>query len=175
MTAPEKEGANLTPLIDVAFLILIFFMCLPFRTLDAKLAAHLPEEGFGPTGQPPQKFVIKVHILGRDEQPRIWGGREVPAPTRVLYRFESGRVTADLEVVMAHIRKSKRAAEGLLHTVVRGEIKAAPRVQHKYAIALLNRFAEAGITDVDFYGARLPGRRELRARTLPYPRARSER
>ena len=35
----EKLKVELTPMIDVAFLILIFFMCLPFKTLDGKLAA----------------------------------------------------------------------------------------------------------------------------------------
>ena len=45
MTALENEKAvgDLTPLIDIAFLILIFFMCLPFRDLDGKLAPFLPQ------------------------------------------------------------------------------------------------------------------------------------
>ena len=32
----EKMEVELTPMIDVAFLILIFFMCLPFKTLDGE-------------------------------------------------------------------------------------------------------------------------------------------
>lgn len=174
MTAPENEKAvgDLTPLIDIAFLILIFFMCLPFRSLDAKLNAHLPTtKGIKPPPiVPPNEFLIKVHILGRGEQPRSWGDRkQVLAPGRALYKFENGRTTDDLDVVHAHIRRMQRAAFRLPHTTVRGEIKAGPRVQHKYIIAVLNRFAEAQLTDVDFYGTKIPGMRALRARYLPYP------
>ena len=38
----EEIKLELTPMIDISFLILIFFMCLPFKTLDGKLAAFLP-------------------------------------------------------------------------------------------------------------------------------------
>jgi len=167
---PEREKAigSLMPLIDIAFLILIFFLCLPFRELDARMAAFLPKRGFAPDAdRPPEKLTIKVHIVGRDEAPRPWGAAEVPAPTRVLYRFADGRTTGSLDDVFAHIRRLQRGAEGLAY--VRGEIKAGPRVQHKYAIAVLNRFAEARIRDVDFYGARLPSERDLLARTMRYP------
>ena len=175
MTAPENEKAvgDLTPLIDIAFLILIFFMCLPFRTLDGKLAGFLPtERGITVEAfQPPERFLIKIHILGRDERLRDWGpGERVPAPTRVLYKFESGRVTDDLDEVASHIRRMKRAAAPLERTMVQGEVKAGPRIQHKYIIAVLNRFAEERIEKVDFYGTQIPGGPALRARTLPYPR-----
>ena len=111
-----EDRANLTPLIDVAFLILIFFMCLPFRDLDYKLAPFLPK-GRGDRiddQRPPERFEITVHIVGRKEERRAWGpeGRRsiVSAPTRVLYRFDNGRTTADLDVVGAHIRRMQRAA-----------------------------------------------------------------
>ncbi|MHC4846885.1 MAG: ExbD/TolR family protein [Planctomycetota bacterium] len=174
MTAPENEKAvgDLTPLIDIAFLILIFFMCLPFRSLDAKLDAHLPRSSGIHVEHDAQihEFLIKIHILGRDERTRSWGeGERVRAPSRALYKFQNGRTTDDLDVVLAHIRRMQRAAYGLPNTSVRGEIKAGPRVQHKYIIAVLNRFAEAKLKDVDFYGTRIPGARALRARCLPYP------
>ena len=54
----EDDQTDLTPLIDVAFLIIIFFMCLPFKTLDGKLAAFLPtDKGMAPTPtKPPEPF-----------------------------------------------------------------------------------------------------------------------
>ena len=42
-----SRGAELemTPMIDVTFLLLVFFLCtLQFKTLDAKLAAYLPKD-----------------------------------------------------------------------------------------------------------------------------------
>ena len=65
----EEAKLSLTPMIDISFLILIFFMCLPFKTLEGKLAAFLPtDKGIAPTEEePPQVIQIKVHILARKE------------------------------------------------------------------------------------------------------------
>jgi len=171
----EKDVGDLTPLIDIAFLILIFFMCLPFRTLDGKLQAHLPLAK-GPDislDRPPEELKLSVHIVGRDEQLRSWGPElKVPAPTRAVYRYGGGTESEDLKDVLEFIRRGKRAATPQNSLVVRGEIKAGPRVPHKYVIAVLNRFAEAGVMDVDYYGTQIPGRNALLARRLPYPRVR---
>ncbi|MEZ5989636.1 MAG: biopolymer transporter ExbD [Planctomycetota bacterium] len=35
---------DMTPMIDVTFLLLIFFLCLEFKTLEGKLAANLPKD-----------------------------------------------------------------------------------------------------------------------------------
>ncbi len=165
---------DLTPLIDIAFLIIIFFMCLPFKTLDAKLQAYLPtDRGPNITLNPPEVVLIKVHVVGRDEAPRQWGpvGNQatVSAPTRVLYRFEDGSATDSLEAVATHIRRLRDATAQFDGIELRGEIKAAHKVPHKYVVALLNRFAEARINDVDFYGTAIPARRLRNAPSLPFP------
>ena len=42
-TEQEEVTLSMTPLIDVTFLLLIFFMCaMKFKTLERKVAAHLP-------------------------------------------------------------------------------------------------------------------------------------
>jgi biopolymer transport protein ExbD len=59
------DELQLTPLIDVAFLMLIFFMSLPFKTLDAKLQAQLPADGPRVTLDPPRETVkIRVRKVG---------------------------------------------------------------------------------------------------------------
>ena len=47
---------EMTPMIDVVFLLLIFFMCtLRFKTLEGKLAAYLPRDaGVNPWQVEPQ-------------------------------------------------------------------------------------------------------------------------
>ncbi|MEM8884531.1 MAG: biopolymer transporter ExbD [Planctomycetota bacterium] len=162
---------ELTPLIDVAFLVLIFFMCLPFRTLNARLAAFLPTERGFPERRAVEPMKITVRIFGREEQPRDWGGELVPAPTTVVYRYGDNRTTDDLDVVHRHIVRMKREAEKNMETELVGEIRAAPRVQHKYAIALVNRFAEARVSKVDFEGRLLPKGRSMDAKRMPYPRS----
>ena len=43
--AEEKSELEMTPMIDVTFLLLIFFMCtIKFKTLEGKLAAYLPKD-----------------------------------------------------------------------------------------------------------------------------------
>ncbi len=39
----EDTKMNMTPMIDVVFLLIIFFLCIDFRILEAKLPAYLPK------------------------------------------------------------------------------------------------------------------------------------
>ena len=68
--APNLEAArpSLTPLIDIAFLVLIFFMALPLKRLDGKLEAWLPQAG----GQPrladrPPPVPVRIHLRRRGD------------------------------------------------------------------------------------------------------------
>jgi biopolymer transport protein ExbD len=175
----EADKTDLTPLIDIAFLIIIFFMCLPFKTLDGKLQAFLPtDKGLAPTPEaPPELFFIKVHIVGRKEEPRDWGPEgkaiTVKMPTEVKYRFPDGTTTGELDDVARYIAKMQRAAKNSDNSEVRGEIKAQHKVPHKFIIAVLNKFAEANLEKVDFYGTEIPKKALLDALVLPYPAKRS--
>jgi len=169
----EKMELELTPMIDVAFLIIIFFMCLPFKTLDGKLQAFLPtEKGMAPTPEkPPEAFWIKVHIVGRKEEPRRWGPNgsiEVKMPSEVKYRFGQEE-SESLDDVSAYIKKMKRESESVPDANLTGEIKAGHKVPHKYIIAVLNKFAEHGVEKVDFYGTQIPKEQQLQMKYLPYP------
>ena len=81
----EEVKLELTPMIDMAFLIIIFFMCLPFKTLEGKLSAFLPtDKGINPIPQePPNEIKVSVHIVARKEKPRDWGGKTVQMPSEV--------------------------------------------------------------------------------------------
>ena len=64
----EDFALPLTPLIDIAFLVLIFFMALPLRRLDHKLATDLPKNaGIEPTHAAPEE-VIRIRIYERTGQ-----------------------------------------------------------------------------------------------------------
>ena len=176
----DEGKLELTPLIDVAFLIIIFFMCLPFKTLDGKLQAFLPtNRGHEITpAPPPEQVFIKIHIVGRDEVQRMWGpvarATTVLMPTRVVYRFADGRTTGSLDGVAAYIRRIRAAVTTpsgatLSGIELRGQITAANKVPHKFVVAVLNRFADQGVRDVDFFGTQIPGKRTLDARSFPYP------
>lgn len=42
--AQEESKADMTPMIDTVFLMIIFFVCIDFKILEAKLPAYLPKD-----------------------------------------------------------------------------------------------------------------------------------
>jgi biopolymer transport protein ExbD len=60
---PEGDvKMDMTPMIDVTFLIIIFFLCLEFKTLEGKLSANLPKDvGVNTSKAPPmEKLDIRI-------------------------------------------------------------------------------------------------------------------
>jgi biopolymer transport protein ExbD len=171
----EEVKLELTPMIDISFLIIIFFMCLPFKTLEGKLQAFLPtDKGINPIPQdPPNEIKVSVHIVARQEVPRTWGPEgaqtTVKMPSTVRYKF-GDREVDNLSAVSTWIRNAFKAAQGTENTKVVGEIKAGHKVPHKFIVAVLNKFAEAGLEKVDFFGTQIPGAELRKHKLLPYPK-----
>lgn len=68
MKDPRDQDSKLemTPMIDVTFLLLIFFMCtLKFKTLEGKLAAYLPKDvgGSAIDAIPKEDIAIRLRVL----------------------------------------------------------------------------------------------------------------
>lgn len=61
----EEIDLNLTPLIDVVFLLLIFFMVSTTFEKTAKLKVDLPEASAQAVQQPNKKIVIGIDVKGR--------------------------------------------------------------------------------------------------------------
>jgi biopolymer transport protein ExbD len=61
-TDAEPDGPNMTPVIDMVFLLLIFFLCATrFDREERELAANLPEVVQAePLSMPPQEIVVNV-------------------------------------------------------------------------------------------------------------------
>ena len=66
--AEEEYKMEMTPMIDVTFLLLIFFLCtIKFKTLEGKLSAYLPKDVGVNTSQ--AEPIEKVEILLKVQQP----------------------------------------------------------------------------------------------------------
>lgn len=61
----EEIDLNLTPLIDVVFLLLIFFMVSTTFEKTSKLKIDLPEASAQAIQQPKQKIVLGIDVKGR--------------------------------------------------------------------------------------------------------------
>ncbi|HEX5138008.1 MAG TPA: biopolymer transporter ExbD, partial [Planctomycetota bacterium] len=173
---------NMTPMIDVSFLLIIFFICLPMKMLEGKIQAFLPtDKGINPTPtEPPLEIKVSVHIVARGEQPTMYpppapAGRAdgIPRSTQnvpTIFRYKIGNdETANIREVFDYIKKAYAAVKDTPNAKITGEIKAGHKVPHKYVVAVLNKFAEAGLEKVDFYGTAIPPRNLRQAKFLPYP------
>jgi biopolymer transport protein ExbD len=173
----EMGGAselNMTPMIDVSFLLIIFFICLPMKMLEGKIQAFLPtDKGINPTKtEPPLEIKVSVHIVARKEVPGAYGpkGSQVAVNMPTEFRYKIGNEeTASLGKVLEYIKQAYAAVKDTPNAKITGEIKAGHKVPHKYVIAVLNKFAEAGLEKVDFYGTAIPPRSLRQAKFLPYP------
>lgn len=172
----QKSQMDMTPVIDISFLLIIFFICLPFKTLEGKLQAFLPtNKGINPTPQDPiQEVKVQVHIRGRKTMTVVWGPegqqQQVNRPTDVVYSI-GDRTTEHLDElgqwIAATVDQARATGDPNLKIV--GEIKAGHKVSHKYVVAVLNKFAELKMEKIDFYGTALPPPEIRKSSWLPFP------
>ncbi|MBM3974628.1 MAG: hypothetical protein FJ301_11065 [Planctomycetes bacterium] len=62
--AQEEVKGDMTPMIDVVFLMIIFFICIDFKVLESKLPAYLPKDkGSQSTVVEPQdQLSVRIHV-----------------------------------------------------------------------------------------------------------------
>lgn len=60
--AEEEAEGDMTPMIDAVFLLIIFFLCIDFKVLEAKVPAYLPtDKGSAPTeSEPVEQLSVRV-------------------------------------------------------------------------------------------------------------------
>lgn len=137
----EEPEINLTPMIDVVFLLLIFFMLQKFRTFEKKLPSELPlDQGMFVT-EPKELKQLRFELLlvpGSQTQVQIR-----PDPENQYYHFvnfQSGRAG------------KKRMFEEIFRMIDAGwtanpvdkiEVAPQPKVPFDYVALLLNAIHRA--------------------------------
>lgn len=92
----DDERLSLTPMIDVTFLLLLFFLCtLQFRTLEGKIPSLLPKDGAGPGTSVVEDVLITLRVEGTEAE-------------RVVRYRAIGRDYPDLEVLRDRLRRIPR-------------------------------------------------------------------
>ncbi|MBZ0151446.1 MAG: biopolymer transporter ExbD [Planctomycetes bacterium] len=62
--AQEEVKPDMTPMIDVVFLMIIFFVCIEFKVLESKLPAYLPKDKGSQSTvvEPQEQLSVKVYV-----------------------------------------------------------------------------------------------------------------
>ncbi|MCB9831962.1 MAG: biopolymer transporter ExbD [Planctomycetes bacterium] len=137
----EKVELNMTPMIDVTFQLLIFFIVtMKFRLLEKKLVTHLPTD-FGLTpGSPVEENFVTVKLRQRRVDPER---SLIEQPTEILVE---GQVLGERELL------DRLARFRLVVTDAYGKIDAGPGVPHGQVVGVIDLFNRAGFDRVSFVG-----------------------
>jgi biopolymer transport protein ExbD len=87
--AQEEAKADMTPMIDCVFLLIIFFLCIDFKTLEAKLSAYLPKDKGSQTDEtdPVEQLSLRIEM-------EEWGTEVLrrPRSKSTAYQLQGHRV-----------------------------------------------------------------------------------
>ena len=155
--AEEEFNMEMTPMIDVTFLLLIFFLCtIKFKTLEGKLSAYLPKDvGVNTTqAEPKEKVEIKIQVVKEGE-------RRDPNDTSKPWKGE-GRFEYIGREQSYHVgpRRAKNLDDLLdkLTSMYKADperpttIAPYPGTVYGDVVPVLDRAIEAGFTDITFVG-----------------------
>ncbi len=87
--AQKEPEQDMTPMIDVVFLLIIFFLCIDFKILEAKLPAYLTKDKGSQTFEVEPVEQLPVVIVCEN-----WGTPEPRRPGNPLIDPETGKQNA---------------------------------------------------------------------------------
>jgi biopolymer transport protein ExbD len=90
--AQEEVKPDMTPMIDVVFLMIIFFICIDFKVLESKLPAYLPKDkgSMNTVVEPQEQLSVRIYVdnAGTPDYSKSGGSAGALNPnTNRPYRF----------------------------------------------------------------------------------------
>jgi biopolymer transport protein ExbD len=156
--AKDEAKMDMTPMIDVVFQLIIFFMCnIKYKTLEGRLDAFLPKDvgvNSVPADQPPEKVevVIKVVEAGERRDPKDqnlpWSGqgRYELIGRKLTYQI-GPRKTAEIAEVKKIVAQLHREDPERKST-----IDCRPGTVYADMIPVLDALVDADFIDITFVG-----------------------
>ena len=161
-TTPDAEH-DMTPMIDVVFLLIIFFLCIDFRTLEARLPAYLPRDHgvHDNPAEPVEQLAVRIHCDARGvERPRPGAANGYRLEGHLVHWEARGRRFTDLPTLREELGRIARAPESrvadasgrarLLPVV----LEAGAGVTYGDVAATLDTVQAAGFDEIRFGGGR---------------------
>jgi len=165
----EEHKLEMTPMIDVTFLLLIFFMCtIKFKTLEGKLAAYLPKDVGVNASDAEPKEKIDIYLRLDNSGTRVEAGPYEKTGAQIAWSSpEQGEFALVGHEVTYNVNRDSFSddAAGLakmrskLETLHRTDperavtIKAMQGIIYRDIIPVLDTCIEIGYTDVTFAGS----------------------
>lgn len=155
---------EMTPMIDVTFLLLIFFMCtLKFKTLEGKLSAFLPKDVGVNTSPAQPKEKIEIRLDVKNPGNKIRPGKDAALYSaedeakRARYVFDKSRVIT--YSIGAKKTTDIREVENTLRAFFKQDPTRPATIDPRQGIitsdvvALLDVALNIGFTDITFVGS----------------------
>ena len=146
--AMEETKMEMTPMIDVTFLLLIFFLCtIKFKILEGKIPAYLPKDvGVNTTPIDKQLEKIEIHIIRKtpvDVEDRKWEWTQDQIEIRVQGQKMTG--LKQFHDTIKRVHESSEEAKATLY----------PYAKTLYidSVKVVNECLRAGLMDITFAGA----------------------
>lgn len=159
--AEEEYKMEMTPMIDVVFLLLIFFLCtIKFKVLEGKLSAYLPKDvGVNQfEAEPKEKIEITIKIkkegqrvyASGKERGQPWGGessRRFEFENREQIYSIGPRKTDEVDKIGKWLEDLFKKDPERPST-----IDCRPGTVYGDMVPVLDAAVEAGFTDITFIG-----------------------
>lgn len=167
--AAEETKADMTPMIDCTFQLLIFFMCsIKFKVLEGKLQTYLPKD-VGVNATPIDKVLEKVDVridrtvtretlkLDDVESYRAWkaAGWKLDQ-VRISVQGTPIKSMAELDTLLKDMRKRipppDLKADPTAEDQLKMNIEAMKGVLYEDVVRVVDRAIDAGFTSITFRG-----------------------
>jgi biopolymer transport protein ExbD len=155
----DEPKMDMTPMIDVTFQLLIFFMCtIKFKTLEGKLSAYLPKDVGVNTSEAEPKEKVDIIIRVKKEGTKMHPHKELAWSGQGAFRYGDDRVLeyqvgpkkyANLNTLNARLKDLYQADPERGST-----IDSLPGTVYEDVVGVLDQAIDAGFTDITFKGAR---------------------
>jgi len=155
MNDDQIPRPNMTPMIDVVFQLLVFFLVsMRFKTLDMKIEAELPKH----IGGAPliQRTPTEIKLTARLDRPRD-GEARLRLDGRDLGRTDDPASWSRLDGIAREVR-ARHVANGGDPADVHAEVDAVPLVPTGLVVRTVDAFAAADYANVRFTGTRMTTR-----------------
>ncbi len=173
-TVREPVKFDMTPMIDVVFLMIIFFVCIDFRVLESKLPAFMPKDKGSRTTvvEPQEQLVVRVHPAtpGTPVYAPGAGPDRLDPETRRPFRFQlqghqvrwevGPRSFEDQQALLAELRRIAEDPESQVPDKATGRTKlipvvveAMPGTYYADVAQTMDACHEAGLREINFGGS----------------------